>query len=588
MKDVAFKPQAFEKAAETLDALSDDVGDVNKMGGQEALEKISGVGKSIAEKIIEYLKTGKIKDYEKLKKEIPVNLTELTAVEGVGPKTIRVLYEKLKIKNLADLEKAAKAGKIGKLENFGEKTEKNILQSIEFLKKGQGRILLAKILPDVREVEKKLRALKGVSQVSVAGSVRRMKETIGDIDILAAVKNEKDFKTVADFFANLPQVAKVIGKGETKISVQTKDGFNLDLRIVALESWGSALQYFTGSKEHNIATRKIAIDKGYKLNEYGLFDGEKKIAGETEEGVYEKLGMKWVPPEMRENAGEVELSLQNKLPKLIEQKDIKGDLHCHSHPPASAKSAEAFRAGWTEEGIRALVNKAMSLGYEYIGISDHTKFLHIEHGLNEKELMEENEFIKKMNSELRIMNNDFKVHDSSSKFQVPSFRILHGCEANIMPDGSIDISDEVLVKLDYVIAGVHSQMKMSKKEMTARVITAMRNPNVDIISHPTGRIIGRRDEFEIDVDEILRVAQETGTILEINAWPERLDLKDVNIRKAKEAGVKMVINTDAHQPEQVDLIQYGISQSRRGWAEKGDIINTLSVEGLLKTLKQTT
>lgn len=568
MQEVDFKPQAYEKAAMTLESLSEDVEKIYKQGGLETLEKLSGVGKSIAEKIVEYSKTGRVKEYEILKKKIPVNLEELSGVEGLGPRKIRILYKILKIKNLKDLEKAAKAGKIRNLAGFGEKTEKNILEGIEFLKRSKGRFLLGNILPIVQEIIEKLKNLKEVEKVDLAGSLRRMKETIGDVDILAVSKKPAK---VMDFFVSLLGVIKIWGKGMTKSSVRMKSGFDMDLRVVSKKSYGSALQYFTGSREHNIATRKIAIEKGLKLSEYGVFKKAKMIAGRTEKEVYKALGMQWVPPEMRENIGEVELALKKKLPKIIELKDMRGDLHCHSHPPAIASRArEALRAGWGDS-IKAMADMAIKLGYEYIGISDHTKFLAIERGLDEKQLEERDKWIDKKNYALRVTRYPL--------------RILKGCEANIMADGSIDIKDEALAKLDYVIAGVHSQFKMTREQMTKRIVTAMRNPHVDIISHPTGRIIQKRDEYEIDFDKILEVAKETGTILEINAHPVRLDLKDANIRKTKEMGVKMIINTDSHYPDQMRFMEYGVSQARRGWAEKGDIINCWGVDKMLGMLK---
>jgi DNA polymerase (family 10) len=558
MEGVAFKPYAYQKAALTLETLEEDVEEIYKRGGLDALKEIPGVGESIALKIEEYLKTGKIKYYEEFKKKIPVNLEEIIAVEGMGPKKAKVLYEKLKIKNLKDLEKAAKAGKIAPLFGFGEKTEKNILEGIEFLKRSKGRFLLGEILPKVKEVYEKLESLKEVEKIDVAGSVRRMKETIGDVDFLVISKKPEK---VMDFFTSLPGIVKIWGKGKTKSSVRLKQGFDMDIRVVSKKSYGSALQYFTGSKEHNIALRKIAIDKGLKLSEYGLFRGSKMIAGETEEGIYEKLGMDWISPEMRENQGEIEAALKHQLPKIIGYKDIKGDLHCHSN--------------WnlrTYPTIEEIVENAKKMGYEYVGISDHTKFLRIEHGINERELEQRNKEIDKLNQKFKV--------------QGLKFRVLKGCEANILNDGSIDIKDETLKKLDFVIAGVHSNFKMPKEKMTERIIRAMKNPNVDIISHPTGRLIQRRDEYEIDFDKILRVAKETGTILEINSYPERLDLNDQNIRRAKEAGVKMVINTDSHHKDQMRFIEYGIAQARRGWAEKKDIINCWPLEKLLKFLKK--
>lgn len=542
MDDVAFKPQAYEKAGLTLEALSEDVEKIYKKGETKALEDLPGIGKNIAEKIIEYLKTGKIKEYQQLKKKMPVNIKELMRVEGLGPKKIKVLYKKLGIKNLKDLERAAGAGKIRKLENFGEKTEKNILQGIEFLKREQGRFLLGEILPVMQEVYEKLKKLKEVKKISMAGSLRRMKETIGDADFLATSSNPKK---VLDYFVALPGVMKIWGQGTTKASVRMKAGYDMDIRVVPEKSYGSALQYFTGSKEHNIATRKIAMDKGLKLNEYGI---------KSEEEVYKKIGLPYIEPELRENTGELEAGFRGELPKIIDYNDILGDLHVHSH----------WGVGKGMEIIERLIEAAIKMNYKYIGISDHTKFLAIEHGLNEKQLLEQNKKIKKIKAKIKI---------------------LHGCEANIMADGSIDIKDEVLAKLDYVIAGVHSQFKMPKEKMTERIIKAMRNPNVDIISHPTGRILQHRDEYQIDFAEILKTARETGTILEINSNPFRLDLNDRNIRKAKEAGVKMIINTDAHQPDQMKFMEYGVAQARRGWAEKKDIINCWEAEKLLKFLK---
>ncbi|MBC7074321.1 DNA polymerase/3'-5' exonuclease PolX, partial [Candidatus Parcubacteria bacterium] len=458
------------------------------------------------------------------------------------------------IKNLKELEEAAKSHKIAPLFGFGEKTEKNILEAIEFAKRSKGRFLLGDILPKVREIYEKLKNLKEVERIDLVGSLRRMKETIGDVDFLVISKNPEP---IMDFFVSLPGVIKVWGKGTTKSSVRMKEGFDMDIRVLPKRSYGAALQYFTGSKEHNIALRKIAIEKGFKLSEYGLFKGSKMIAGESEEEIYQKLGMEWIAPELREDRGEIEAALKGKLPKIIGYKDIKGDLHCHSNWDGGANS------------IEEIAKYAMKMGYQYVGIADHTKFLKIEHGLDEKKLRERNKEI-----------------DSLNKKFAGKIRILKGCEANILPDGSIDISDDCLKELDFVIAGVHSKFKMPKEEMTERIIRAMKNKNVDIISHPTGRLIQKRDEYEIDLDKILRVAKETGTILEINSYPERLDLNDINIKKAKEMGVKMVINTDAHQVDQMRFIEYGIGQARRGWAEKKDIINCWPLEKLLKLLKK--
>ncbi len=577
MEQVAFKPFAYERAAESLEGLDKDVGEIFREGGIKEFLEIPGIGKSMAEHIEEYLKTGKIKAYEKMKKKMPLKLDELVKVEGMGPRKAKILYQKLGVRDLKSLEKAAKAHKVAPLFGFGEKTEKNILQGLEFLKRDKGRFLLGKILPSAREILEKIKNLPEIKEASLAGSLRRRKETIGDVDIL--VVSDKPEK-VMSFFVSLPGVEKIWGKGKTKSSIRMKEGFDMDLRIVPKKGYGAALQYFTGCKEHNVVTRKMAIEKGLKLSEYGVFrlpagrqTASKMVAGKTEEEVYKAIGLSYIEPELRENEGEIEAALRqaqgkpNGLPKIIELKDIKGDLHCHSN----------WNGG--ENSIEEMAKFAMSLGYEYIGISDHTKWLRIERGLDEKQLLKQKEEIAKINSKFQNPN--------SKQFQISNFKfqILHGCEANIMADGSLDIKDEVLEKLDFVIAGAHSQLKMPKEQMTKRLISAMKNKNVDIISHPTGRLIGKRDEYQVDFDKILKVAKETGTILEINSSPDRLDLRDIYIRRAKNEGVKMIINTDSHQKEQMNLMEYGVATARRGWAEKPDIINTLPAEELLKHFK---
>ena len=567
IEGVSFKPYAYRKVALSLDSLKEDVGEIYRNGGIKALKKISGVGEGIAKAIEEYLKNGKIKHFQELKKKLPLKVEELLKVESLGPKKIKVLYQKLGVKNLKDLEKSAKARKIAPLFGFGEKTEKNILQGLEFLKQSKGRFLLGEIMPTVKMIKKRLKGQEEIKEISVAGSVRRKKETIGDIDILVVSEN---LKKTADFFVSMPEVKKIWAQGATKCSVRFsalggsapggKEGFDIDLRMVPQKSFGSALQYFTGSKDHNIATRKIAIERGLKLNEYGVFKGDKMIAGETEEEVYNAIGLPFIAPELRENDGEIQAAQKGGLPILVELKDIKGDLHCHSNWDGGKNS------------IEEMCQKAMELGYEYLGISDHTKFLRIENGLNEKQLLKQHEAIKKINKKFE------KLKRSASH----PFKVLHGCEANILNDGSIDIKDEVLEKLDYVIAGVHSSLKMPKQEMTQRLVKAMRNPNVDIIAHPTGRLIGRRDEYQMDFDKILEVAKKTGTILEINSSPHRLDLNGFNVRRVKMRGIKMLINTDSHHKEQLGLMEYGVGQARKGWAEKGDIINTNSVKKILE------
>jgi len=552
IEGIAFKPQAYEKVAIVLENLGKSIADIYKDGGIKALIIIPEIGKNIAKKIEEYLTTGKIKYYEELKKKFPVDINALIRVEGVGPKTVKILYKELDIKDVSDLEEAAKEHKIASLFGFGEKAEKNILESIKFLKKSKDKFLLGEILPVANKIENILSKLTEVKNFNIAGSLRRKKETIGDVDFLVVSNNPEK---VMDVFTRQHGIIKVWNKGKTKSSIRLESGIDVDLRVVTAKSFGSALQYFTGSKEHNIALRKIAIDLGLKLNEYGLFNGSKIVAGKDEKGVYDALGMKYIAPELRENKGEIKAALENKLPKLVEYNDINGDLHCHS----------SWNGG--KNSIKEMARTAINMGYQYLGISDHTKFLRIENGLNEKQLAQQRKEIDKLN--LR-----FTAHDLQ-------FRVLQGAETNILKDGSIDIKDEALKKLDYSIAGVHSNFKLSKTQMTQRIIRAMRNPYIKIISHPTGRILKRRDEYQIDFDKILRVAKETKTILEINANPSRLDLNDANIRKAKAVGVKMVISADAHEKKHLRFIEFGIAQARRGWAEKKDIINTQPLKKLL-------
>jgi len=552
MEDVQFKPQAYRKAAFLIDNLDQNLNEIYQEGGEKALKGLSGIGESIADKIIEYIKTGKIEYYEKYKKKVPIEFDELTSVEGIGPKTVKKLWKELDIKDLESLEKAAKDKKIRELDGFGEKSEKNILEGIEFVKSSKGRFLLGDILPVVEEIKEKLKNLEQVKKVDVCGSVRRKKATIGDIDFLVLTDNPEP---VMEFFVSMPNVVKVWGKGKTKSSIRTEQDFDIDLRVIPKKSYGAALQYFTGSKDHNIKTRKIAINKGLKLSEYGVFKKEKRIAGKTEKEVYNAIGLPFIEPELRTDSGEIKAAKEDKLPKLVKLEDIKGDLHLHSN----------WNGG--DNSIEEIAKAAKELGYNYIGISDHTKTLKIENGLNEKQLEEQRKEIKKLNKKLK------------------GITILQGAETNILKDGSIDIKDNALKKLDYAIAGIHSHFKMREKEMTERIIKAMSNPNINIISHPTGRILKRRDQYKIDLDKLFKFAKKTNTVLEIDSFKKRLDLKDVNIRKAKEAGVKMVIDSDAHNIIHLKYMELGVFQARRGWAEKKDIVNTLSLKKLVKLFK---
>ena len=553
MEDVQFKPRAYEKAAHSIEALEEEVEDIYKRGGLEALKKIPGIGESIAKKIEELITTGKLRYYEELKKKVPVDLESFSGIEGLGPKKIKILYKKLGIKNINDLEKAAREHKISKLPGFKEKTEQNILKGIEFAKKSKGRYILGFTLPLIRDIESRLKSLPEVKRVVVAGSTRRMKETIGDVDFL--VISDKPSR-VMDFFVSMPEVIDVVGKGKTKSTVKLKNGMDADLRVLPEKSFGSALQYFTGSREHNIALRLIAVKKGWKLSEYGLFNKKgKMIAGETEEGVYKKLGLDWIPPELRENRGEIEVALKHKLPKLIGYNDLKGDVQVHTN--------------WSDgsNSIEEMAKAAKALGLEYIVITDHTKALAMTGGMDEKKLLKQMEEIEKINR------------------KISGIRILKGAEVNIMKDGSLDIKDEILKKLDVVGAAIHSHFNLSKREMTNRLLKAIENPNVDIIFHPTGRQIHKRDAYELDIEKIFQAAKDTGTILDIDAYPDRLDLRDELIRKAVEFGVKLDISSDAHSKLHLHFLEFGIAQARRGWASAKHIINTRPVDKFLKLLK---
>lgn len=561
MQGEAFKPRAYEKAGQTIEGLQEEVREIYKKWGLKAVENIPGVGVSIAEKIEELIKTGNCKYYEQLKKKTPVDLSNLTRVSGLGPKKIKALYQKLEVKNLQDLENAAKAGKISKLEGFGPKSEENILKSLEFAKKDTGRFALVNVLPIVLEIEDRLRGLKGVKKAQVAGSVRRRKETIGDADILVISDNAKP---VMDYFTSMHEVARVLAKGETKSTVTLKNGLNVDVRVLPEESYGSALNYFTGSKDHNVALRQIAIKKGYKLSEYGIFKGKKQIAGSSEEEIYKTLGMDYIEPELREMTGEIEAALRQAqgkhpgLPEIIGYEDIRGDLQTQTN--------------WTDgsNSIEEMAKAAMERGLEYLAITDHTKRLAMTHGLDEKRIVQQMR-------EIDALNKKFQA--SGSKF-----RVLRGSECDILKDGALDLPDEILKQLDFVGASVHSYFNLSREEQTERLIQAMRNPNVDMIFHPTGRIVQRREPYDVDMEKIIRIAKETGTILEING-SDRLDLRDQHIRLCVDAGVKMAIDSDAHHVSHFDFIEFGIAQARRGWAKRSDIINAWPLEKMLKMLK---
>ncbi|WP_202882346.1 DNA polymerase/3'-5' exonuclease PolX [Candidatus Manganitrophus noduliformans] len=552
MEEIPFKPRAYEKAAYAIEALDAPLDEIYRRGRIKAVEEVPGVGRSIAEKLVTLIETGKLPYYEGLRLKSPVDIEQLTAIEGLGPKKVKVLYDQLGIRTVDDLERAALEGKIHQLPHFGEKSEQKILKGISFFKKSGSRYPIGVILPVIRDIERLLEKVPGVKRLAVAGSIRRWKETIGDGDLLA-VSNDPD--RVMDFFISMPEVIYIHAKGPTKSSIKIKSGIDVDLRVVPEESFGAALCYFTGSKAHNIHLRKIAIGKGLKLSEYGVFRGERPIAGRTEEEVYAALGLPFIPPELREETGEIESALAERLPNLIDYDELRGDLQTQTNWTDGAYSIEEMAA------------EAKRLGREYIAITDHTKSLAMAKGSDEKRLRKQMAAIDELNKKLR------------------GITLLKGAEVNIDKDGRLDIDDETLARLDVVGIAVHSHFGLSREQMTRRVIRAMENPHADILFHPTGRIIQKREPYEIDIDAVIQAARRTGTALEVDAFPDRLDLKDEHIRKAVEAGVKLVIDSDAHHIHHLSYLQFGIATARRGWAKRSDVLNTLPLNAFLASLK---
>jgi DNA polymerase (family 10) len=551
LEGVGFKPRAYEKAAEAVEANEEPVAHLLEEGGAKAVATIPGVGKSIAQKIVEFLETGRIEYLEEMKAKRPIELMELIAIEGVGPKTAGALYDALGVRTLADLEKAAREGKVRTLRGFGKKSEDEILRGLDFLRQHRGRFPLGQVLPIAHSIEGRLRELECVQKVQVAGSILRRKDSVGDADIVVV---SDDAATVMDFFTTMPEVAHVHGKGPTKSSVRLAMGMDVDLRVVPRESFGAALNYFTGSKAHNVHLRRIALDRGLKLNEYGLFKGDKAIAGRTEEELYEALGLPFIVPELREDRGEIEAAQEGRLPKVIGYGDLKGDLQTQTV--------------WSDgkQSIEEMASEAKKVGLEYIAITDHTVSLAMM-GMDETKLRRQMEVIRKIDRKLS------------------GIRILTGAEVNIMPDGSLDVSDSLLSKLDVVGVAIHSHFHQSREQMTERLCRAMRNPHVDIVFHPTGRVLQKREAYDLDMDEVLRVARQTGTALEIDAIPDRLDLKDEHVRMAVDTGVKLVIDSDAHATAHFGFLHYGVAQARRGWATAADVLNTLPLKKFLASLK---
>ncbi len=545
-KEIQFKPMAYRKAAMAIETWNAEVEKIYKEKGLKGLKELPGVGDAIAKKTSEILETGKLKYLDDLRKDSPRELLDIVSMYDIRAKTAYKIYKELGVNTVKDLKNAAESHKIKGIKGLGEKTEEKILEGIKKMKEVKGRMLLGVAYPVAVDVVESLKKSGDIEKISIAGSLRRKKETIGDIDILVvSSKPEK----IMNSFVSLENVKKILVKGKTKTSVIIND-IHADLRVVSKESFGSALQYFTGSKDHNIKIRRIASGKGMKISEYGVFDRKtnKRIAGKTEEEVYKILSMQYIEPELREDKGEIEAAMKNKLPKLIHEKDIKGDFYVHTKGSDGANTIE--------EMAKAGIKK----GYSFIAVTDHSKSLKVAGGLSEKDVLEQIKKIKNLNK------------------KYPKFKIFTGTEVDIKENGELDFDDSTLKKLDVVIVGVHSKLKMDKKTMTERIITAMENKNVDIIAHPTGRIIGKREAYKLNMEKILEAASKNKTCLEINALPDRLDLNDINVKMAKEKNVKLCINTDAHNISHFDMMRYGVFNARRGWLTKNDVLNTYSVD----------
>ena len=549
MDGTDFRTKAYRRAAHTVESLSTDVGEIRSQG---RLQELPGIGKHIALKIEEILDTGSLQYYEDLKKKFPLDYEALLSVEGLGPKTIKQLFQELGVKNLDDLEREAKKHHIHRLKGLGLKTEQKILQNLELARKSTGRRLLGHVLPRAKEIKSTIKNLQLVEQVEIAGSIRRMKETVGDIDILTITSHPQK---VMEFFINMENVEEVIAKGRSKSTVRLIDGMEVDLRVFQEDVFGSAMVYFTGSKEMNIAIRKIAIDKGLKLNEYGVFQGNNQLAGQTEEEVFRALGLDYIEPELRENRGEVEAAQTGNLPHLVEKQDIIGDLHMHS----------TWSDGKSE--IRELAISARKRGYEYIAITDHSGKLPETTTINKEQ-------IRDQMKEIDILNQE-----------IDDIIILKGIEVNINSLGKAELPNSVLEDMDIVVAAVHVGQRPDPESLTNRVLGAMENEYVDIIAHPTGRRIQTRRAYDLNLERIFQTANDTETFLEVNSQPDRLDLKDIHVKKALEYGCHLAVNSDSHHPEQMDYMELGVATARRGWAEKNDIVNSLSVKKLIKVLK---
>jgi DNA polymerase (family 10) len=534
--ELPFKVAAYRKASRVIADLQQDIAELWKT---KQLGILPGIGQAMQKKIDEFLTTGHVSKHDELLREVPSTLLELMNIQNLGPKTIGLAHKKLGVNSLSDLQQVLEDGRLAQLPGMGEKKIENIRKGIEHFQTAAERISIGTALPLIERIIAEIRERIPASQISAAGSSRRMRETVGDIDILVAADNGK---AVIDTFTQLPFVTRILAAGETKGSVLIENKIQVDLRAVSPDSYGAALQYFTGSQAHNIKLRGIARKLNYKINEYGIFKGEQKRGGAKEAEIYNLLKLPWIPPELREDRGEIEAASRNELPDLIRLEDIQGDLHVHSNYSDGHFS------------IAEMAQAAQKRGYRYLAFCDHSQSAFYANGLNPDRLLGQIEEIRKLNENLA------------------AFQILAGTEVDILPNGELDFPDEILQQLDIVVASIHSAFK---QHPTERIISAMENPYVDIIGHPTGRLISRREGYEIDLDKIIKTAVRTGTALEINAYPDRLDLSDVNARRAIDAGVMLAINTDAHSIDDLSAMKFGIATARRGWVGKDNVLNTL-------------
>ncbi|HSE83585.1 MAG TPA: DNA polymerase/3'-5' exonuclease PolX [Thermodesulfobacteriota bacterium] len=550
LEENQFRVRAYRNAARNIEELGDDIEEVAE---RDELTEIPGVGPDLADKIREYIATGNIKDYEDLKKKVPGGLVKLLAIQGLGPKTIGRLHRELGVTNLEDLQRVLEGGEILKLRGMGGKKVQDMKRGIAFLKQSGKRTLLGVAFPVAEEILRQIEGIPGTDRTVVAGSFRRMKETVGDFDILTIADNGEE---VIENFTKLPPVKEVLTSGDTKGSVILKNGVQVDLLVMKPDSYGAALVYFTGSRDHTIKLRTIAQRKGLRINEYGIFRGDKKVAGETEEDVYEALGLPWMPPEIREDRGEIEAAFDGRLPNLVEPDDIKGDLHMHSK--------------WSDgKGtIEEMVLSAKKMGYEYVAITDHSPSSRIAGGLSVESLYEK------------------KKEVEAVKKKVKGIKVLMGAEVDIKSDGSLDYPDDVLRDLDVVLVSIHSGFKMDRDSMTARIIKAVKNPLSHVLTHPTGRLIGEREAYQVDIDEVIRAVKKYGKAIEVNSHYMRLDLNDINVKKAIDSGTKILISTDSHHPNHLGMMRLGVATARRGWAGKEDVLNTVPFDELSKWLSE--